>query len=194
MNATILPMPLHGPRFDAAMEVYGAAFALPPYNDPGRGREVRQRILDVHADRPGFRGFVATDSSDRVVGMVYGYHGEPGQWWHDTVVQQLERDAASRWLGDSYELVEVAVDPAWQARGIGRGLIDALLAGRDEATCVLSTRTDSRAHRLYERLGFERVHTMRFSPGGAPFFVMGCRLPLAATAADATSGQQPALS
>ncbi len=178
MNVAITPMPLSGPLFNGAISVYGAAFAPPPYSDPGRGVEVRQRILEVHSARPGFRGFVATGERSNVLGMIYGYHGLPGQWWHDAVVRAVDRDTASSWFGDSYELVEVAVHPSAQGQGIGAMLIKELLDGRSEATSVLSTRKDSQAHFLYRRLGFEVVNEMRFSTDGALFYVMGTRLPL----------------
>jgi hypothetical protein len=41
---------------------------------------------------------------------------------------------------------------------------------------VLSTRTDSIAHRLYRRLGFELITEMAFASGGAMFYVMGKEL------------------
>jgi hypothetical protein len=41
---------------------------------------------------------------------------------------------------------------------------------------VLSTRTDSNAHVLYSRLGFELIEEMAFTTGGYPFYVMGRRL------------------
>lgn len=185
MSVEITPMPLSGLLFDGAISVYGAAFAPPPYSDPGRGVEVRQRILEVHSARPGFRGFVATGEKGNVVGMIYGYHGLPGQWWHDAVVRAVDRDTASRWFGDSYELVEVAVHPSAQGQGIGATLIQALLEGRGEATSVLSTRTDSMAHHLYRRIGFEVINEMRFSTDGAMFYIMGTRLPIPVTTASA---------
>lgn len=169
-------MPDSGPLFEGAIRVYGDAFAEPPYSDPDRGREVRQRLQNVHRSRPGFRGLIARTNDGRVAGMCYGYRGEPGQWWHDTVRRELTSEQARQWLDDSYELVEIAVDPAFQGHGIGTALIDRLLTGRPEATCVLSTRTDSEAHRLYRRLGFEVITEMRFAPQGAPFYVMGKRL------------------
>jgi predicted GNAT family acetyltransferase len=55
-------------------------------------------------------------------------------------------------------------------------LIAELLAPRNEATCVLSTRTDSDAHRLYRRLGFVEIKEMAFTNGGFPFYVMGKKL------------------
>jgi ribosomal protein S18 acetylase RimI-like enzyme len=72
--------------------------------------------------------------------------------------------------------VEVAVSPECQGRGIGAELIERLLADRTEATCVLITRVDSRAHVLYRRLGFEVIVEMAFAVRGARFYIMGKRL------------------
>ncbi len=176
MDWTVSSIPAHGPLFAGAIAVYGEAFAQPPYSDPDRGAEIRQRIREAHSRRPGFQFLVACSALERVVGMAYGYHGGTGQWWHDTVCKALNPAVAQEWLGDSYELVEIAVHPAVQGNGIGEALIADLLANRNEATCVLSTRTDSEAHRLYRRLGFEEITEMAFTVGGYPFYVMGKKL------------------
>jgi ribosomal protein S18 acetylase RimI-like enzyme len=176
MTWRIQPMPLDGPLFDGAVRVYGDAFAEPPYCDPDRGREVRDRLRSTHRRRLAFRALVAVEGESSVVGMTYGYHGEPGQFWHDTVMRTIGKQGKGEWLADSYELVEIAVAPGQQTRGIGSALVAELLDGLTEATCVLSTRTDSRAHELYSRLGFELIVEMPFSPGGFPFYVMGRRL------------------
>jgi len=176
MSWAVQPLPTRGPLFEGAIGVYGRAFAEPPYSDPDRGSEIRARLQDTHSLRFGFRAYAAVLSDGKVVGMIYGYRGAAGQWWHDMVVKQLSPDVTARWMNDSYELVEVAVDPAYQALGIGEALITQLLDGRPEATCVLSTRTDSRAHALYKRLGFEVITEMAFAPRGARFYIMGKRL------------------
>lgn len=176
MTLRIEPLANDGPYFDGAIAVYADAFSRPPYSDPDRGEEIRHRLLETHVTREGFAAYVAL-LDDEVVGMTYGYSGKPGQWWHDTVVNNLAGDVASRWLGNSYELVEIAVSPDYQGRGIGTMLIERLLRDRPEATCVLSTRTDSEAHRLYSRLGFVIIKEMAFVPRGALFFVMARRLP-----------------
>lgn len=193
MTVSIEPMQVPGPVFDGAIRSYTAAFTPPPYSDPARGADVRQRIVDVHRRRRGFRAYAAIDDETReVVGMTYGYHGSPGQWWHDVVVGAVRHDAAAPWFGNSYELVEIAVQPSHQGMGIGARLIEALLAGREEATCVLSTRTDSRAHLLYRRLGFEEVHEMRFASNGAPFYIMGRKLPYGASVPAQQAEAEPA--
>lgn len=188
MNWRIEPLPTAGPLFEGAISVYGEAFARPPYNDPDRGQEISLRIRDTHAEREGFAGFCAVDADGNVLGMVYGYRGEAGQWWHDAVVRAVDRQTARTWFTDTYEVVEVAVHPSHQAKGIGGKLVRRLLQGRTEATTVLSTRTDSKAYLLYERLGFEIVNEMRFSPGGAWFYIMGARLPLRAPAVRLSPG------
>ena len=180
MSWRIEPFPEGGPLFEGAIAVYAAAFAPPPYNDPDRGEEIRYRLRRLHRDREGFRGFIALGEADEpgvpspgVVGMTYGYRSQRGQWWRDAVARELDRRARKLWLGSAYELVEIATHPDFQNRGIGALLVDSLLDGRPEKTCVLSTRTDSRAHELYARLGFEVITEMAFTPGGAAFYVMG---------------------
>ncbi len=165
-----------GPLFEGAIDVYADAFAEPPYSDLDRGREVRARIRDTHRYRRGFT-FLIAEANGAVCGMTYGYHGEDGQWWHDAVARHLGHPRAQEWLGDAYEVVEVAVAPGAQGRGIGTALVTALLEGRPERTAVLSTRTDSRAHELYARLGFVYLAEMTFTAGGWPFYIMGRRLP-----------------
>ena len=172
MSLSIQRMPLDGPLFEGAIDVYAAAFLEPPYSDPDRGAEVSYRLKKVHSGRRGFRGLVAV-RADRVTGMAYGYRGMGGQWWHDAVNAALEPETRRRWMEDSFELVEIAVHPKEQRGGVGSDLIRELLTDRPESTCVLSTRTDSRAHILYARHGFEVINEMTFSRGGALFYIMG---------------------
>lgn len=175
MSWSITELPLDGPLLKGAIDVYGDAFIRPPYRDPDRGRDVRERLLTVHRHRRGYRGLIALENG-RAVGIAYGYHSLAGQWWHDAVAATIGAGPTREWLADAYELVEIAVAPDRQGRGIGTALIAELLQDRAEATCVLSTRVDSDAHQLYRRLGFEVIQAMPFAPGGAIFYVMGKRL------------------
>ena len=176
MAWTIEPLPTSGSRFEAALAVYREAFSRPPYSDSERVNEVRSRIAAQHGRRPGFRAFCAMHGDGRVLGMTYGYRSEPGQWWHEAVAAAIAADAYAAWLSDAYELAEVAVAPAFQSFGIGRALIERLLSGVAERSCVLSTRSDSNAHLLYRRIGFHEITEMKFFTGGHPFYIMGRRL------------------
>lgn len=170
---TMTHLPTQGPLFAGAMECYTSAFSMPPYNDPMRSWEVRERMQRDHGKREGYRSFCAVIPGNEVVGMVYGFSSKRGQEWHDAVAIQLGFGPSRTWLANAYELAELAVTPAYQGEGIGTGLIERLIDGRPERTCVLSTRCDSRAHELYSRRGFEVLARMPFRDGGADYYVMG---------------------
>jgi [ribosomal protein S18]-alanine N-acetyltransferase len=71
----------------------------------------------------------------------------------------------------------IGVDPAWQRQGVGRALLNALLAKADaaHAPVFLEVRTDNEpAIRLYEAHGFTRVGVRRryYQPSGADAYTM----------------------
>ena len=145
----------------------------------------RQAIMERHTGNPGFRAIaVYTGEPSRIVAFTYGFHGQPGQWWHDVVrsgiTMQGGAAAAATWLADVLEIAEVHVHPHYQARGIGRRMVMTLTAGRAERTALLSTRDDQTpARHLYRSLGFTDLLTSFVFPGGGPpYAVMGAPLPL----------------
>ncbi len=168
-------------NLDNQLAIYGAAMGASPQDLPSR-----QVIMERHAGNPGLRSLAAIDGqSQQLVAFAYCFRGCPGQWWHDVVWSALAATsglpAAHTWLDDAVEIAEVHVRPDYQARGIGRQLVLALAAGRSERTALLSTRdAESRARRLYRRLGFSDLLTNFVFPGGGPpYAVMGASLPLA---------------
>jgi ribosomal protein S18 acetylase RimI-like enzyme len=149
----------------------------------------RESILDRHAVSPGFRALAALAPARKgrgqqvLAGFTYGFHGQAGQWWHDTVAGALATmypPSATTWLADSFEVAELHVLPEYQGAGIGRRLLLSLTTGRAEQTAVLSTQdAESRARRLYRSVGFTDLLTgFRFSGGDPPYAVMGAPLPL----------------
>lgn len=180
-----------GPReFRAAIGELVAVYAA-AMNPPQRLLGGRESIMDRHAANPGFRGLAAF-ADGVLAGFGYGFHGMPGQWWHDMVASALAVSSAARsarpdgecpsvaWLDDSFEIAELHVLPACQGRGIGRSLLLTLACGRPERTAVLSTAdAPTRARRLYRGVGFTDLLTgFRFSGSEPPYAVMGARLPL----------------
>jgi GNAT superfamily N-acetyltransferase len=165
---------------DGLLAVYAAAMLPDPAQLPGR-----LAIMERHAAHPGFRAIAVTvPPSPQVVAFSYGFRGAPGQWWHDVVRAGVTAAsgtrAATRWLADSLEVAEVHVRPEYQRHGIGRRLLLALTAGRDERTAVLSTQDEnSPARGLYLGMGFTDLLTRFDFPGGGPSYaVMGADLPL----------------
>jgi len=173
-------------RLDQMIAVYAAAMRPPREMLPGR-----RSIMAGHAAQSGFRALLATeDGSGAPAGFGYGFHGAPGQWWHNTVARALAAAhgtaAATAWLDDSFEVAELHVVPEHQGHGVGAGLLLGLTLERPERTALLSTRdADSPARRLYRGVGFSDLLTgFAFFPGGEPpYAVMGAELPLRARSA-----------
>jgi GNAT superfamily N-acetyltransferase len=141
-------------------QVYRAAFCVPPYDEPpGSAERFAAEQLPAHARRAGFRLVAASEAPDdptaEVLGFAYGYTGERGQWWSDRVSRLAPADVVDTWLGGHFEVVEVAVLPAAQGRGLGGRLHDALLDGLPHERAMLTTyRVDRPAPRLYRRKGW----------------------------------------
>jgi GNAT superfamily N-acetyltransferase len=217
MRQTVTFTELGRAEFRSAISGFIAVYTA-AMNPPERMLAGREAILERHAANPGFRALAAVLSRGddppetprawgdypsphtplALAGFTYGFHGVPGQWWHDTVAGALtlySRSSASRgaggagprvpadgpgWLDDSFEVAELHVMPTYQGQGIGRELLLRLTSGRPERTAVLSTAdAESRARRLYRGVGFTDLLTgFRFSGGEPPYAVMGARLPL----------------
>jgi ribosomal protein S18 acetylase RimI-like enzyme len=157
--------------------VYAAAFGAAPYRESPQTAERFAVTLSTHPYRAGFRMRVARPASGEPVGFAYGYASAPGQWWHDRVAASIGGSAAARWLVGSFEVVELAVLPAWQGAGIGGRLMDALLDGVCHGTAVLSTLdAETPALHLYRRRGWRVVGDMA-SPTLGRFLIMGLDLP-----------------
>ncbi len=165
-------------RAEQIVEVYAAAFGPPPYSrGPGHAASFRESLAR-HAGRAGFRCVVALDAHDEVLGFTYGYTGAPGQWWTDCVRAGMPPALAARWMDGHFELVELAVRPEAQGRGIGARLHDTLLEGLPHRTALLSTiDAETRALHLYRRRGWVVLLEHFFFPNvPEPYLIMGLDL------------------
>jgi GNAT superfamily N-acetyltransferase len=144
-------------------QIYGEAMQRPP--------ELvvqRREIMAAHVHRTGFVGVLARDGDGTVVGFGYGYHGRPGDWWHDVVTRALGRREGRDWLNDSFELAELHVHPSRHGQGIGRRVLTAVLDEAQGTTAVLSTHDrESPARQLYRSVGFVDLLTGFVFPAAA---------------------------
>lgn len=159
---------------DQVVAVYRDLFPMPPYGETAEDIAGFAARLPRHAARDGFRGAVAREEGEPL-GFADGHVGAPGRWWHDLVWAALGPGIAARWLVGAFALVELAVVPAAQGRGIGGRLHDAVFGGTSARTEVTSTPRDGNpAVRFYRRRGWHAVHDAVFYPNGAtPHLVLG---------------------
>jgi GNAT superfamily N-acetyltransferase len=165
-------------RLDDVIEVYGDAMGYRP-----EVLATRRGYITTHLRRAGFRAVATLATDGSLVGFGYGYHSEPGQWWHDQVSAALEPSARKTWLVDCFEVVELHVRPAAHGHGLGTRQLSALLRMAEGATTLLSTpegeESTSRAWRLYRRFQFVDVlRDLTFPGDSRAFAVLGRTLPL----------------
>jgi ribosomal protein S18 acetylase RimI-like enzyme len=157
---------------DDLLDVYADAMGV-----DRRVARSRRSIVTSHLDRRGLRGRAAVDEG-RLVGIAYGYVGEPGQWWHDQVAAAMSREVAETWLVGAFEVCELHVRPSHQQQGLGRRLLDGLLAGPVAPTAVLTTPDEeTRARGFYRAAGWvDLVEGLRFPGDPRSFAVLGLAL------------------
>src|SRR5260221_447354 len=76
--------------------------------------------------RGGSRRGAAGHGGQVLAGFIYGSHGRPGQWWHDTVapaLASLDPPTATTWLADSFEVAAFHLLPAYHGRRVRRRLV-----------------------------------------------------------------------
>jgi ribosomal protein S18 acetylase RimI-like enzyme len=164
-------------RADEAMRIYVKAMGYSAQTGVQRAITARR-----HTSNEGFACRAAEDSTGKLLGFGYGYTTMPGQWWHDLVRRALTPDDLD-WLTNAFELSEMHVLPAAQAVGTGRRILETLAGDIPHQSMLLSTPdADTRAFRLYRRLGFTDLARNYLFPGDSrPFAVLGAHLPLEAT-------------
>ncbi len=160
------------------VEVYAEAFQRPPYEEgPLAGARFAPRWRS-HQRAPGWRA-QGVWADERLIGFAYGHAVQRGLPWVDAVVAQLSPAGRVRWCRDAFLVCELAVAPAWQGRGWGSSLHDALLAGVEAAQALLTTLDDEEnaGARLYARRGWRTISTPYVAPGYARRYVVkGLRL------------------
>ena len=157
-------------RRDDLLDVYADAMEVPAVS-----ARARRAIVTSHLDRDGLRAAAALTEEGEVVGVAYGYIGAPGQWWHDRVRAALPPELADAWLADAFEVCELHVRTAAQRQGLGKALLELLLAGLPARTAVLTTPDrETRARSFYRAAGWQDlVRGLRFPGDPREFAVLG---------------------
>jgi GNAT superfamily N-acetyltransferase len=163
------------------VEVYRNAFTPPPYNKSGAEIEEFARSFPTQWQREAYRFVAALEGeSKQLAGFAYGYASAAGRWWVDFVRTALSEPLASKWLENSFQLVEIAVRLSSQGQGIGGRLHDSLLAGLPHACALLGTmQADTTAYLLYRKRGWAVLAQDLEVPGVARSYqIMGLDLGL----------------
>jgi GNAT superfamily N-acetyltransferase len=138
--------PLIGPDVERVhselVELYATCFAEPPWSEgPDEVASYAERIR-TWTTRSGFTGLLARRDGT-LVAAAYGWFGRP-----EVAGVPMPGVGHSR----VFHTGDLMVHPSARRQGLGRVLLDRLVAGRQPAALV--THPDSSARRLYEAAGW----------------------------------------
>ncbi|MCB9421855.1 MAG: GNAT family N-acetyltransferase [Ardenticatenaceae bacterium] len=136
-------------------------------------------FLPQHVLRDRFRMVTALeDRTDEIVGFAYGFASTSDQFFYQEVAKVTHSDFVMAWFSDYFRLVQIAVLPQVQGRGIGSALHDHLLSGLPQAKGILATiAAETNAFQLYRQRGWQVLLQEIFFPGvNRPYQIMGKEL------------------
>lgn len=128
-----------------------------------------------HIEYADFKGIVAINKENEVVGFTYGYRSLEGQYYNQLMRKSLNFGQIEQWLEDCFEFVELAVHPQYQNEGLGTRLHNELLEGISNRTSILTTQINNKKGRsLYKRLDWVDVlEPFHPSENDVPYVIMG---------------------
>jgi GNAT superfamily N-acetyltransferase len=117
---------------------------------------IREKFVErtSHQLRNPEFSLVTAHQDGELAGFAFGLPIEAGQWFAEDTAPPEEILTARK-----FAVIELDVRRAWRRRGIGRALMNELLAGRSEQYAMLGTLVDSPARPMYERWGWRQAAT-----------------------------------
>lgn len=140
-------------------DLYEAVHAEPPYGSaPKFGRDRFVRRTREQALSSGWT-LITARRGGVLVGFAFGFAMLPGAWWRNASAPPDEVRAA-----DKFAVIELAVAEPERGRGLGRMLLDGLLADRTERYATLAVVIGADAYGMYLRWGWKKVAEFRVEP------------------------------
>ncbi|MUN41652.1 GNAT family N-acetyltransferase [Actinomadura litoris] len=144
-------------RFDEIQAVYAESF---PRYDLGDYRTRMRRQLAA----PGFEAVTARHEG-ALAGFVYGLPLSARTSWWEGLDPAPPAGFTQETGRRTFAVIDLAVRPAHRRRGLGRRLLEELLAGRPEERAVLATAPhEHQTQAMYRRWGWRPVGR---APGAA---------------------------
>jgi ribosomal protein S18 acetylase RimI-like enzyme len=156
---------------DAICHLYDAVFSQPPFRwTEDESEHHRQSLTDLMTN-PTF-GLVTAEAAGELVGFAYGVGLTRDTAWWSRMTEPLPEALTAEWDGRTFAVIDLAVQQGFRKRGIGRALLDTLLATRPEDRATLTVQPVAiDTKEFYDHLGWQQLGTTKAPAGAvAPFF------------------------
>jgi GNAT superfamily N-acetyltransferase len=107
---------------------------------------------------PAF-GLVTAKVNGELVGFAYGIALSGNTGWWSRMMEPLPEELTAEWNGRTFAVIDLAVRQDYRKQGIGRALLDTLLANRTEERASpnwTTGRSSSRDGRMDRGCGWSR--------------------------------------
>ncbi|MER6171387.1 GNAT family N-acetyltransferase [Streptosporangium sp. NPDC001681] len=142
------------------VDLYLQIHAEPPYlSGPLYSRERFTERTGRQLERDGF-SLVSARSGAELVGFAFGLGFEAGRWWGGEAAP-APAEAADL---PKFAVIELNVRKDYRGRGIGKRLLEELLASQGARYATLLANPEAPAHAMYRRWGWQVVGTVRPAP------------------------------
>ena len=143
--------------FEPICTLYDQVFSQSPFlwsnEESGRHRALLGRLKNESSF-----GIATVQIAEQLVGFAYGYQLHPNTAWWQNYLEPLPDELTHEWPGRTFALTNLAVETTWRGQGLGRKLIERLLASRTQQRATLLVQpaaTDTQA--FYQHLGWRKV-------------------------------------
>ena len=144
----------------AMTDLYAQVYAEAPYLG-GTVQDCESFVERTlrQTQRPGF-SIVWVMADQTLVGFAFGFTFPAGGWWKGEATPPPPEIMA----GEKFAVIELVVRRDHRGLGLGRRLLDELLAGRHEPHAVLTAQPDAPARAIYDHWGWRQVGVARHGP------------------------------
>jgi GNAT superfamily N-acetyltransferase len=137
-------------------DIYREVYAEPPYHSgPLWDTQSFAERTGRQANGDGFSMTTARLPDGVLIGYSFGLTFPAGRWWSGDATPPSPDVMETA----KFAVIELLVRQPFRGRGIGRRLLDDLLAGRIESYAILTAVPDAPARDLYRRWGWQQVGT-----------------------------------
>jgi GNAT superfamily N-acetyltransferase len=157
--------------FEPLCELYDEIFSEPPMHwTAGQSSEHRETLQRLMKDA-GFKLVIAAIGTD-LIGFAYGRTLAPDTKWWDNFLTPVPLETTSERPDRTFAVIDFGVTLPRRGQGLGRRILEALLADRREERATLAVEPEAiESQEFYRHMGWEHVGRLRGAPGDtAPLF------------------------